>query len=142
VLVLSQYVEPVYAAQLLATPNGVGYLLKDRVSRVDEFADALTRVASGGTALDPEVVAQLLTHRGDPIAALTRREREILALMAQGHDNATIGARLVITDNAVHKHIGNIFSKLGLAPTDSGHRRVRAVLAYLNANDPWRNVSS
>ncbi|MEV6926410.1 response regulator transcription factor [Dactylosporangium sp. NPDC051485] len=134
VLVLSQYVEPVYASQLLATPNGVGYLLKDRVSRVDEFAEALTRVASGGTSLDPEVVAQLLAHRGDPIAALTRREREILALMAQGHDNATIGARLVITDNAVHKHIGNIFSKLGLAPTDSGHRRVLAVLAYLNSN--------
>jgi DNA-binding NarL/FixJ family response regulator len=132
VLVLSQYVEPVYATQLLATPSGIGYLLKDRVSRVDEFVDALTRVASGGAVLDPEVVAQLLTHRGDPVAALTRREREVLALMAQGHDNTTIAARLVITDNAVHKHIGNIFSKLGLAPTDSGHRRVLAVLTYLD----------
>jgi DNA-binding NarL/FixJ family response regulator len=134
VLVLSQYVEPVYAAQLLASPNGVGYLLKDRVSRVDEFVDALTRVASGGTALDPEVVARLLAHRADPVAALTRREREILALMAEGHDNAAIAARLVVTDNAVHKHIGNIFSKLGLAQSDSGHRRVLAVLAYLNGS--------
>jgi DNA-binding NarL/FixJ family response regulator len=134
VLVLSQYVEQEYATQLLSTaPNGVGYLLKDRVSRVDEFIDALNRVAAGGTALDPEVVAQLLTRRGgDPVAALTRREREILALMAQGHDNTTIAAHLVITDNAVHKHIGNIFTKLDLAPTDSGHRRVLAVLAYLN----------
>jgi DNA-binding NarL/FixJ family response regulator len=132
VLVLSQYVEVAYATALLATPSGIGYLLKDRVSRVDEFTDALTRVASGGTALDPEVVARLLTHRSDPVAALTRREREILALMAEGHDNNTIASRLVVTDNAVHKHIGNIFSKLGLAPTDSGHRRVLAVLAYLN----------
>jgi DNA-binding NarL/FixJ family response regulator len=134
VLVLSQYVEQEYATQLLSTaPSGVGYLLKDRVSRVDEFIDALKRVAAGGTALDPEVVAQLLTRRGgDPVATLTRREREILALMAQGHDNTTIAAQLVITDNAVHKHIGNIFSKLGLAATDSGHRRVLAVLAYLN----------
>lgn len=134
VLVLSQYVEQEYATQLLSTaPNGVGYLLKDRVSRVDEFIDALNRVAAGGTALDPEVVAQLLTRRGgDPVAALTRREREVLALMAQGHDNTTIAAQLVVTDNAVHKHIGNIFNKLDLAPTDSGHRRVLAVLAYLN----------
>jgi len=134
VLVLSQYVEVVYASQLLAAPSGIGYLLKDRVSRVDEFVDALTRVASGGTALDPEVVARLLTHRGDPVAALTRREREILALMAEGHDNNTIASRLVITGNAVHKHISNIFSKLGLAPTDTGHRRVLAVLAYLNTH--------
>jgi DNA-binding NarL/FixJ family response regulator len=134
VLVLSQYVEPVYAGKLLAdAPTGVGYLLKDRVSRIEEFIDALTRVASGGTALDPEVVARLLTHRGDPITALTDREREVLALMAEGHDNTTIATRLVITENAVHKHIGNIFAKLGLAPTDSGHRRVRAVLAYLNS---------
>jgi DNA-binding NarL/FixJ family response regulator len=134
VLVLSQYVEVVYASQLLAAPSGIGYLLKDRVSWVDEFVDALTRVASGGTALDPEVVARLLTHRGDPVAALTRREREILALMAEGHDNNTIASRLVITGNAVHKHISNIFSKLGLAPTDTGHRRVLAVLAYLNTH--------
>lgn len=134
VLVLSQYVERQYAAELLSTSiGGVGYLLKDRVSRVGEFIDALRRVAAGGTALDPEVVAQLLTRRtGDPIAALTPREREVLALMAQGHDNTTIAHRLVITDNAVHKHIGNVFAKLGLAVTDSGHRRVLAVLTYLN----------
>jgi DNA-binding NarL/FixJ family response regulator len=110
----------------------VGYLLKDRVGRVGEFVDALRRVASGGTAMDPEVVAQLLTRRGDPVARLTAREREVLALMAQGMDNATIGARLYITDNAVHKHIGNIFTKLGLASSDAGHRRVLAVLAYLD----------
>jgi DNA-binding NarL/FixJ family response regulator len=134
VLVLSQYVEHEYAAELLSSaPDGVGYLLKDRVSRVDEFVDAVRRVAAGGTALDPEVVAQLLNRRGDPLATLTRREREILDLMAQGHDNASIAARLFITDNAVHKHIGNIFAKLGLAASDSGHRRVLAVLAYLRA---------
>ncbi|GAB2932411.1 response regulator transcription factor [Micromonospora polyrhachis] len=133
VLVLSQYVEQQYAAELLATTGGgVGYLLKDRVSRVDEFVDALRRVAAGGTAMDTEVIAQLLAHRRDPISVLTPREREVLALMAQGHDNNTIADRLVITDNAVHKHIGNIFQKLGLAVTDSGHRRVLAVLAYLN----------
>ncbi|MEV0430625.1 response regulator transcription factor [Micromonospora sp. NPDC050495] len=134
VLVLSQYVEQQYAAELLSTTGGgVGYLLKDRVSRVDEFVDALRRVAAGGTAMDPEVIAQLVQRAGDPIAALTPREREVLALMAQGHDNNAIAAQLVITDNAVHKHIGNIFAKLGLAVTDSGHRRVLAVLAYLNA---------
>ncbi len=134
VLVLSQYVEQQYAAELLSTTGGgVGYLLKDRVSRVDEFVDSLRRVAAGGTAMDPEVIAQLVQRAGDPIAALTLREREVLALMAQGHDNTTIAAQLVITDNAVHKHIGNIFAKLGLAVTDSGHRRVLAVLAYLNA---------
>ena len=134
VLVLSQYVEQQYAAELLATTGGgVGYLLKDRVSRVDEFVAALRRVAAGGTAMDPEVIAQLVQRAGDPIAGLTPREREVLAAMAQGHDNTTIAERLVITDNAVHKHIGNIFAKLGLAVTDSGHRRVRAVLTYLNA---------
>ena len=133
VLVLSQYVEQQYAAELLATAGGgVGYLLKDRVSRVDEFVDALRRVAAGGTAMDPEVIAQLVQRAGDPIAALTPREREVLAAMAQGHDNTTIAHQLVITDNAVHKHIGNIFAKLGLAVADSGHRRVLAVLAYLN----------
>ena len=133
VLVLSQYVEQQYAAELLATAGGgVGYLLKDRVSRVDEFVDALRRVAAGGTAMDPEVIAQLVQRAGDPIAALTPREREVLGLMAQGHDNTTIARQLVITDNAVHKHIGNIFAKLGLAVTDSGHRRVLAVLTYLN----------
>ncbi|MEO3765164.1 response regulator transcription factor [Streptomyces sp. B8F3] len=132
VLVLSQYVEQDYAGRLLAdTRGGIGYLLKDRVSRVAEFTDALRRVAGGGTAMDPEVIAQLLAARGDPVDALTAREREVLALMAEGHDNATIARRLVITDNAVHKHIGNVFLKLGLSPGDSGHRRVRAVLAHL-----------
>jgi DNA-binding NarL/FixJ family response regulator len=135
VLVLSQYVEQQYAAELLATTTaGVGYLLKDRVSRIDSFLDALQRVAAGGTVLDPDVVAQLLARRaGDPIGTLTPREREVLALMAQGDDNRTIAGSLVITDNAVHKHIGNIFAKLGLATTDSGHRRVLAVLRYLNS---------
>jgi DNA-binding NarL/FixJ family response regulator len=134
VLVLSQYVEREYARELLADPGGgLGYLLKDRVSRVSEFADALRRVAGGGTALDPEVVAQLLAgpHR-EPIERLSPREREVLALMAEGLDNTTIARRLVVTENAVHKHIGNIFTKLDLAPSDGGHRRVLAVLAYLN----------
>ncbi|ROO86825.1 LuxR family two component transcriptional regulator [Actinocorallia herbida] len=134
ILVLSQYVEREYAGELLSDGRGgIGYLLKDRVGRVAEFVDALRRVAAGGTAMDPEVVAQLLTRRtGDPLDALTPRERESLALMAEGHDNTTIAARMRISDNAVHKHIGNIFLKLGLAPADSGHRRVQAVLTYLN----------
>ena len=134
VLVLSQYVEREYARELLADPGGgLGYLLKDRVSRVGEFTEALRRVAGGGTALDPEVVAQLLAGpRTEPVQRLTPREREVLALMAEGHDNATIARRMVVTENAVHKHIGNIFTKLDLAPSDGGHRRVLAVLAYLN----------
>ena len=133
ILVLSQHVEPLYARELLSDrAGGVGYLLKDRVSNVGQFVDAVRRVAAGGTAMDPEVIAQLVQRAGDPIAALTPREREVLGLMAQGHDNTTIARQLVITDNAVHKHIGNIFAKLGLAVTDSGHRRVLAVLAYLN----------
>jgi DNA-binding NarL/FixJ family response regulator len=133
VLVLSQYVEQTYAAELLAAgARGVGYLLKDRIGRVDEFLDALQRVAAGGTALDPEVVSQLMTRRA-PLDPLTSREREVLHLMAEGRDNTTIAAMLVITERAVHKHIGNIFRKLGLPPTDSGHRRVLAVLAYLNS---------
>ncbi|TDC72529.1 LuxR C-terminal-related transcriptional regulator [Streptomyces hainanensis] len=138
VLVLSQYVEKVYARELLSDGTGaVGYLLKDRVSRVGEFVDALRRVAAGGTVMDPEVVAQLLTSaaRG-PIDTLTAREREVLTLMARGLGNAEIGAELVITDNAVHKHIGNIFAKLGLPTTTPGHRRVLAVLAYLGAAAP------
>jgi DNA-binding NarL/FixJ family response regulator len=131
VLVLSQYVEQEYAGRLLADARGgIGYLLKDRVSRVTEFTDALRRVAGGGTAMDPEVIAELLA-RSDPLDALTAREREVLALMAEGHDNGDIAVRLVVTDNAVHKHVGNIFLKLGLSPGDSGHRRVRAVLAHL-----------
>ncbi|MFJ8160010.1 response regulator [Streptomyces sp. NPDC096136] len=132
VLVLSQYVEQEYAGRLLSdTRGGIGYLLKDRVSRIAEFTDALRLVAGGGTVMDPEVIAQLLAVRGDPVDALTPREREVLALMAEGHDNATIAQRLFITDNAVHKHIGGVFLKLGLSAGDSGHRRVRAVLAHL-----------
>jgi DNA-binding NarL/FixJ family response regulator len=132
VLVLSQYVEASYAAELLGGgASGVGYLLKDRVGRVEEFLDALDRVAAGGTALDPEVVTELFARRGSPLDALTPREREVLTLMAEGHDNAAIAAALVITERAVHKHIGNVFAKLGLPSTDSGHRRVLAVLAYL-----------
>ena len=133
VLVFSQYVEREYATQLLAgAPRGIGYLLKDRVSRVDEFIEALRRVAAGGTAFDPEVIAQLLTRSAsDPVSSLTPREREVLALMAEGRDNTEIAGRLFITANAVHKHINGIFSKLGLAATDGGHRRVLAVLTYL-----------
>ncbi|WP_217555514.1 response regulator transcription factor [Streptomyces sp. GbtcB6] len=133
VLVLSQYVEETYAGELLGGgTSGIGYLLKDRVGRIDEFLDALERVAAGGTALDPEVVAELLTRRKDsPLDSLTPREREVLSLMAEGHDNATIAGTLVVTERAVHKHIGNVFLKLGLPPSDSGHRRVLAVLAYL-----------
>ncbi|MGO4457313.1 LuxR C-terminal-related transcriptional regulator [Streptomyces sp. M-16] len=132
VLVLSQYVEQEYAGRLLSdSRGGIGYLLKDRVSRIAEFTDALRRVAAGGTAMDPEVIARLLAVRSDPVDALTPREREVLALMAEGHDNATIAQRLFVTDNAVHKHIGGVFLKLGLSAGDSGHRRVRAVLAYL-----------
>jgi DNA-binding NarL/FixJ family response regulator len=134
VLVLSQYVEEAYAAELLGDgASGVGYLLKDRVGRVEEFLDALDRVAAGGTALDPEVVTELLARRrSTPLDSLTPREREVLALMAEGHDNTTIAATLVVTERAVSKHIGNVFLKLGLPPTDVGHRRVLAVLAHLN----------
>jgi DNA-binding NarL/FixJ family response regulator len=133
VLVLSQYVEERYAADLLsANTRGIGYLLKDRVADVAEFLDALRRVAAGGTALDPEVVAQLLVRRGgDPLDNLTERERGVLALMAEGRSNAEIAAALVITDSAVSKHINSIFAKLGLYPRDAGHRRVLAVLHYL-----------
>ncbi|MEV0052730.1 response regulator transcription factor [Saccharopolyspora shandongensis] len=132
VLVFSQYVEETYARELLSDGRGaVGYLLKDRVSRVDEFVDALRRIADGGTVMDQEVVAQLLTRRHDPLAALTPREREVLALMAAGYANAEIAARLYVTERAVLKHVGNIFAKLDLPVGDSGHRRVLAVLAYL-----------
>ena len=136
VLVLSAHVEESYATDLLADgTGGVGYLLKERVGKVADFLDALQRVAAGGTAMDPEVVAQLLVRRraDDPLQALTPREREVLELMAEGHSNSTIGGMLVVSDGAVHKHIGNIFSKLGLPTTDAGHRRVLAVLAYLKA---------
>jgi DNA-binding NarL/FixJ family response regulator len=135
-LVLSQYVEASYARDLLADGSGaVGYLLKDRVARVEEFLDALDRVAGGATVLDPQVIAQLLTgpRRDDPLAALTQRERQLLGLMAEGHSNTAIAQRLVLSASAVEKHIGNIFAKLGLPPDDAQHRRVLAVLAYLKA---------
>ena len=138
-LVLSQYVEASYAADLLADGAGaVGYLLKDRVARVEEFLDALDRVARGATVLDPQVVAQLLAGQRrqepkSPLAALTARERELLGLMAEGHSNPAIARRLVLSASAVEKHIGNIFAKLGLPPDDDRHRRVLAVLAYLRA---------
>ena len=134
VLVFSQYVETRYAAELLAgAPRGVGYLLKDRVADVREFVDALERVGSGGTALDPEVVSQLLgaSRRRDAVDRLTAREREVLARMAEGLSNAGIAAALVISDGAVEKHIANIFLKLGLPPSDTDNRRVLAVLRYL-----------
>ena len=136
VLVLSQYVEERYADYLLSeNTHGVGYLLKDRVADVAEFLDALRRVAAGGTALDPEVVAQLLVRRGgDPLDDLTERERDVLALMAEGRSNAEIAAALVITESAVSKHINSIFAKLGLYPGDAGHRRVLAVLRYLGVD--------
>jgi DNA-binding NarL/FixJ family response regulator len=144
VLVLSQYVEERYAADLLsANTHGIGYLLKDRVADVAEFLDALRRVAAGGTALDPEVVAQLLVRRGgDPLDALTERERGVLALMAEGHSNAEIAAALVITDSAVSKHINSIFAKLSLYPGDAGHRRVLAVLRYLGVEPALRGAAS
>ncbi|WP_433314168.1 response regulator [Micromonospora sp. CA-269861] len=137
VLLLSQYVERAYAAELLVDgQGGVGYLLKDRVSRVEEFLDALRRVAAGGTVLDPQVVAQLVTARRNPLTELTAREREVLALMAGGSTNTGIAAQLVITERAVSKHIGNIFTKLDLPPDSDVHRRVAAVLTFLN--DPGR----
>jgi DNA-binding NarL/FixJ family response regulator len=134
VLVLSQYVEERYAARLLASASGggVGYLLKDRVADVTDFIDALRRVAAGGTALDPEVVAQLLLRgHSDPLDRLTPREGEVLKLMAEGRSNAGIGQELVLSEGAVGKHIGNIFTKLDLPPAEGDHRRVLAVLQFL-----------
>ncbi|WP_343949351.1 response regulator transcription factor [Nonomuraea longicatena] len=133
VLVLSQYVEERYAAQLLSSATGsVGYLLKDRVADVAEFIDALRRVAAGGTVLDPEVVSQLLLRgHSDPLDRLTPREQEVLKLMAEGRSNAGIGQELVLSEGAVGKHIGNIFTKLDLSPTEGDHRRVLAVLRFL-----------
>ncbi|MGW2871997.1 DNA-binding response regulator [Kitasatospora xanthocidica] len=134
VLLLSQFVEERYAADLLATnTSGVGYLLKQRVANVDDFVDALQRVAEGGTALDPEVVAQLLVRRRhrDPVEKLTPRERDVLALMAEGRSNAAIAGSLVVSDSAVAKHINSIFTKLELPQAEDSHRRVMAVLRFL-----------
>lgn len=137
VLVFSQYIETRYATQLLAEGSaGVGYLLKDRVADVGEFVDALVRVAAGGTALDPEVVSQLLgaSRRGAALdASLTARESEVLSLMAEGRSNTGIADRLVITEGAVEKHVANIFAKLGLPVSESDNRRVLAVLRYLQS---------
>ena len=134
VLVLSQFVEQLYARELLADgTGGIGYLLKDRVLDSAQFVDAVRRVAAGGTAMDPEVVARLLARNADDgaVSALSAREREVLALMAEGRSNAAIGARLVITERAVAKHTASIFLKLRLQPSEEDNRRVRAVLAYL-----------
>jgi DNA-binding NarL/FixJ family response regulator len=138
VLVLSQYVEQLYARELLADRAGaVGYLLKDRVFNDDQFTDAVRSVARGGTIMDPEVVGKLLTRheRDQPVSRLSPREREVLALMAEGRSNAAIAAALVVGEGAVAKHINNIFSKLSLPPADRDHRRVLAVLRYLGADD-------
>jgi DNA-binding NarL/FixJ family response regulator len=139
ILVVSQYVERTYATELLAgagAAGGIGYLLKDRVMDVDDFVEAVRRVGSGGAALDPEVVAQLLGRQGaKPLDDLSPREREVLALMAEGRSNGGIADALVLTVSAVEKHVASIFQKLRLAPSDSDHRRVLAVLAYLEGGD-------
>jgi DNA-binding NarL/FixJ family response regulator len=136
VLVLSQHVEQLYARELLSTgTGGLGYLLKDRVSDVRRFIEAVRTVAAGGTAMDPEVVSQLLSRHGrdEQLSRLTPREHDVLALMAEGHSNAGIAGRLVVGEKAVDKHIGNIFAKLDLHPGEDANRRVLAVLTYLNA---------
>lgn len=135
VVVLSQHVQSGYAAALLDSGDGrrVGYLLKDRVADVVEFADTLRRVAAGGTAVDPDVVRHLLRRPRDPLAALSPREREVLALVAEGHSNGAIAARLHVTEAAIGKHVGNILTKLDLPPAEDTNRRVLAVLAYLRA---------
>jgi DNA-binding NarL/FixJ family response regulator len=141
VLVLSQHVEQLYARELLSDRlGGVGYLLKDRVSHVDQFVDAVRRVAGGGTVMDPEVVAQLLARRGgtEPLRELTAREREVLGLMAEGRSNAAIAGRLFVTEKAISKHINNIFNKLRLPQSNDDNRRVLAVLAYLDGDDGRR----
>ncbi|UMG93960.1 response regulator transcription factor [Nocardioides sp. TF02-7] len=134
VLVLSAYVEQAFATDLLAQgSDGLGYLLKERVGRVETFVQALDRVAAGGTAIDPEVVGQLVARPDQRMARLTARELEVLALMAEGWGNAAIAERLVVTDGAVHKHIRSIFAKLDLPPSDASDRRVTAVLRYLDS---------
>lgn len=133
VLVLSQYVQRAYAEELLDSCDGrgVGYLLKERVGNVEEFVDALQRVADGGTVVDPEVVRQLLRHRRDPLSRLTAREQEVLALMAEGRSNASVAEALTVSEGTVSKHFGSILTKLDLSLTDATNRRVLAVLAYL-----------
>lgn len=134
-LILSQHVEQLYARELLTDGGGgIGYLLKDRVFDAEQFVDAVQRVAGGGTAMDPQVIRQLLSRRSQdrPMAALTGREKEVMELMAQGRSNAAIAAQLVVTERAVAKHTANIFGKLGLQPSDDDNRRVLAVLAYLD----------
>jgi DNA-binding NarL/FixJ family response regulator len=136
VLVLSQYVEEGYALELVGdAAGGVGYLLKDRVADVERFVDAVKRVADGGSALDPEVVSQLVgrARREDPLDELTPREREALELMAEGRSNTAIAAQMVVTERAVEKHVTSIFGKLGLPPAPEDHRRVLAVLTFLRA---------
>jgi len=137
VVVLSQYVQHSYAAELLDSGDGrsVGYLLKDRVGDVEEFIAAVRRVAAGGTVIDPQVISQLVRRRRDPLTELSAREREVLALMAEGHSNASIARKLVVTEAAVGKHVGNILYKLRLPQTEDTNRRVLAVLAYLRSND-------
>jgi len=132
ILLLSQYVEVAYARELLASGGGVGYLLKDRIASLAELADAVERVATGGTALDPEVVRQLIGRRRDPLASLTPRERDVLQLMAEGRSNGAIARALVVGVGAVEKHVTSIFAKLGLEDIDSDHRRV---LAWLDGRD-------
>jgi DNA-binding NarL/FixJ family response regulator len=135
-LVLSQYVEETYATELLGGgADGIGYLLKDRVADVSDFVDAVRRVGSGGTVLDPEVVAQLLarSHRNDPLGRLSARERDVLGLMAEGRSNQAIANALVVSEGAVEKHVTNIFTKLDLPPTERDHRRVLAVLRWLRS---------
>ena len=136
ILVLSQYVEPLYARELLSDGiGGVGYLLKDRVMDVSQFVDAVRQVARGGTVMDPEVIAQLFVTRSadEPLSRLTNREREVLALIAEGRSNAAVAAGLFVSEKAVSKHIANVFMKLDLPPSEDDNRRVMAVLAYLNA---------
>jgi len=137
VVVLSQYVQHSYAADLLDSGDGrgVGYLLKDRVADIEEFIAALRRVTAGGTVVDPQVISQLVRRRRDPLSALSAREREVLALIAEGHSNAAISRHLVVSEAAVGKHVGNILAKLRLPQTDDTNRRVLAVLTYLRSDN-------